>query len=526
MMIPYPTQPDRCVALTVSGNQSEPANPLIRLDPVTGETTVVNPPTCRAPLVPNPNPALPPTAQRACFGACCISCPHLEAFFPPNKISSYLNVTDSLRAISAILSLFVLISYALLPGKRVHPTVILLWFVAAVFLFSATTFFNLGRRKATQCGDDNVSEADQGNNTTCAVQGAALFYASQASILWCAYLILNLHVTTVWNSHFFADKYPFIHTICWGVPLVVTAVGIYLKGVAFQFGSLCFLSSSRSSPLFFYPMSPFIFLGFAIHLWTVSYVARVAAEAGGIGSTSVGEGSSEGSARGESTRRRVMKIWRTSWRSMLLVTMFLTTFMYFWMFYFTQNDRVQKIGPGTPFITEWLKCILSSDGSQETCSNILTPHLPSYVVLVLADTFPSLMGIWLFIIFGLRGSIVAEWKEFFRRRKERNFVRDPTASGSEVVMGRWAVEEHVDRKGTREIRTNSRPQPSNSGFVKDSRSQHRYPPHSAPAYNSYMQSSSYDDAESAETTSSSVPMIRPTPEFVRPPPRPAGRRLE
>ncbi|KAJ3007570.1 hypothetical protein HKX48_009050 [Thoreauomyces humboldtii] len=376
---------------------------------------------CPAPLVPNPDLHGPPDLKRACIGACCIGCPHLDAFFPPNKINSYLNFTDALRAISLIFSAVILISFSLLHKKRRHPLAILWWFVAAVGLFSAGIFISLGHRKTTQCADD-ATESTQANNPYCAVQGTLLVFSSQAMITWCVVLIANLHLTTVHNSHWFANKYAYIHTMAWGIPAVLTSVTVAFNGVAYQFGSLCFLAPDRASDFFFYPLLPFIVIGFLVHMTTVVYVARIAVQADGIGgisttSSSNHDGQSSVGYRGESTKRRVMKIWKTSWRSIVLVGIFLVTFMFFWMFYFTQGKLGQD--PKSPFIAAWIKCILSADGTQEKCSAIATPHLPNFALLVVADALPAGIGIWVFLIFGFRASLLQEWREYFAARKSR-----------------------------------------------------------------------------------------------------------
>ncbi|KAI8918602.1 hypothetical protein DFJ77DRAFT_303538 [Powellomyces hirtus] len=408
-LTPYPTDPATCVGPNATSLTADPLS-LIQ---------------CPSPLVKNPNPTGPLDPRQACAGACCISCPHIEAFYPPGKLSSYLDVTDAMRAISAILAIFILISFSVLHPKRSHPMVILWWFVVTVALFGLTVFFNLGRRNVTQCADP-VTESYQGNNMTCAVQGTILVFAAQTSILWCTVLILNLHITTVWNSNYFSNKYVYIHSVVWGIAITLTALTVYFNGIAFQFGSLCFLSAERSSQMFFYPLLPFIVVGFLLHVTTMIYVARIAHRASGLtsvtaSSLSNGAQSTSEAPRMESTRRRVMKIWKTSWRSMLLIAVFLVTFVFFWMFYFTQGHKGQN--PNAPFIKKWIQCILSPGGSQEECSSIATPHLPPYVMLVLADLVPGLIGIWTFIIFGFRRTLFNEWRQFATKRREKSRSR-------------------------------------------------------------------------------------------------------
>lgn len=78
--------------------------------------------------------------------------------------------TDIIRSVSAILALFLVISYAVLPDKRTHPSLLIFEFFIALFLYSADVLFVLGNPKGIQCSTDIVSST-QNNNLVCAIQG-------------------------------------------------------------------------------------------------------------------------------------------------------------------------------------------------------------------------------------------------------------------------------------------------------------------------------------------------------------------
>ncbi|KAJ3183517.1 hypothetical protein HDU87_006839 [Geranomyces variabilis] len=399
-----------------------PADPTTCVAPVARNSTGLLPVTtinCPSPLVRNPNPLAPPNPRQACVGACCVACPRLSSLFPPDKITDYLRVTDAFRAVSAVLTAFILVSFTVLQ-KRSRATAILWWFVFSVMLFSTTVFLSLGRRKTVQCTSE-VTESDQHTNTLCAVQGGALLFAAIACVLWCSALVFNLHATAVWNSHTFSKHLKYIHAAVWSVCAILTGLNLGFGNISYQFGGLCFLDVKWSSELFYYPLTPFVGLAFVIHVITVIYVGRIAVKASGNISTTASSNSnganSEG-MRGESTRRRVTKIWKTSWRSILLIAVFLSTFAWFFAFYFKYKDTLNA-GNNPPFVQEWFKCVLGMNGSQAACSGIATPHLPSYSLLVTVDVLPSLLGVWLFVIFGIRGTLIAEWRTFFRKRRNR-----------------------------------------------------------------------------------------------------------
>ena len=96
-----------------------------------------------------------------------------------------------------------------------------------------------------------------------------------ATVLWCAALIVNLHVHTVWNSNFFTNKYIYLSIFCWGVPTAFMAVCLGMHKVKFEFANLCLVSVDRIFHLFFYPMAAIVCPAFLLHIVTFLYIARV-----------------------------------------------------------------------------------------------------------------------------------------------------------------------------------------------------------------------------------------------------------
>lgn len=157
-----------------------------------------------------------------------------------------------------------------------HPSLLILNFALAIFLFSMVVFFSIGDTKRLQCSGD-INPADMDNNALCGAQGAILIFSSLATVLWCAALIINLHMHTVWNSSFFANKYIFLHVFCWGVPAAFMAAALGLHAVKFEFANLCLVSIDYIFDLFFYPMAAIIAPAFLLHILTFFYIAKVCA---------------------------------------------------------------------------------------------------------------------------------------------------------------------------------------------------------------------------------------------------------
>ncbi|KAJ3191482.1 hypothetical protein HDU67_005839, partial [Dinochytrium kinnereticum] len=154
---------------------------------------------------------------------------------------------------------------------------IILWFSLSIFLFSANVFFISGGpdRRRAQCNDP-ITPSTQ-SNLLCAVQGSLLIFASHALCYWCSFLIINLHLVTVWNKNFFSDAtYPYVHLFCWGLPLVFTGAALGLKAVRYEVGSLCLMSSDWADELFFGPLAAVVGVAFLVHGVTVGYIVKIA----------------------------------------------------------------------------------------------------------------------------------------------------------------------------------------------------------------------------------------------------------
>ncbi|KAJ3097814.1 hypothetical protein HDU96_000242 [Phlyctochytrium bullatum] len=424
--LPYPTT-GTCVDTTSNSTTSTPATP--------ANTTIV----CPEPFLPitlgtvdNPAPS-----RRACTGSCCLACPHLNAFYKPGAIDGYLAVTDGLRLASTVGSFIVFLSFLVLPGKRTHPASIILWFSLSLLLFSSSVLFAAGgpHRRSLQCSDP-ITLADQRTNKLCLAQGTLLLFASHAMCLWCAFLILNLHLATVWNRSLFHTRYGFVHAVCWGLPAVFAGTTLGLGAVRYEFGSLCLVSSEWANAVFFGPLGAVVGVAFVMHFVTVGFIVRVTLQApnsGGAsggpstGNSTVGRSGGSGAEGGKvvgegvSTRTRVAMVWNSSWRSITLAVVLTFTLVLFWILYFLQIAPLPRLTSSPdPFLGAWAACLFTPGGSQTLCSDIARPHVPNYIFMVIAgDGLPSIAGIVIFIVFGCRWSLWEEWRAWYRARTSR-----------------------------------------------------------------------------------------------------------
>ncbi|CAO3631600.1 unnamed protein product [Mucor fragilis] len=367
---------------------------------------------CPAPFLADPLAASGSSINdKYCRYGCCIPCPAQDLFYKENWATRGFLATDVIRFVSAVLSLILVISYLVLPDKRRHPSLLILNLSIAIFLFSMVVFFSVGNPKRLQCAPNAISPGEMGNNALCAAQGAILIFGSFATCLWCAALILNLHVHTVWNSNFFTNRYILLNIICWGIPAAIMSIALGLHAVKFEFANLCVVSMKYIFPLFFYPLAAIVCPSFLVHIGTFFYIARIAVREGleSDMTQSLSTGTMTDRAPGVS-RKHVMVAVKIQWRALLLAVVAIVTVLFYWLFYMTQISRMTELQDNPTLTLDWLECMLTPGNSQNICAEAISPHLPPFALIIVAEALVSTIGIWLFVMFGKR-SLWREWND-------------------------------------------------------------------------------------------------------------------
>ncbi|KAG0245342.1 hypothetical protein B0O80DRAFT_479647 [Mortierella sp. GBAus27b] len=364
------------------------------------------------------------TNTQYCMGGCCLPCPAQYSLYKDGALETGFRVTNTMRAISMVFSFLLMASYIFLPDKKSHPSALILFFSTCVFLFSAVVIFPLVDTRAMQCVDA-VNPSTQQNNLKCAIQGGILIFASVATCAWCAALILNLHLHTVWNSAWFAKKYWLLHILCWGFATAVAAVALGMGEVKWEYATLCLISQDKASQFFFYPLAAMIFPAFLVHVATFIHIARITAQAG-IDSDSISRSTlSAGAAAVITHRRHVMMAIKIQWRAAVMAIFAILSVMFYWLFYFLQLSKInpQKL---LPHVVTFVGCLASNP--HDVCADQLAPFLPPYGLMIAAEFLVSMIGTMNFVVF-FRLSLIHEWVEWFgsvryicggkRRQKEQ-----------------------------------------------------------------------------------------------------------
>ncbi|KAI8382365.1 hypothetical protein BD560DRAFT_323035 [Blakeslea trispora] len=307
---------------------------------------------------------------------------------------------------------YCLFGYFVLPDKRRHPSLLILNMSIAVFLLNMVVFFSVGNPKRLQCAANAVSPGAMGNNNLCAVQGVILLFGSLSTMLWCAALIVNLHIHTVWNSNFFTHRYYLLYAICWGIPAIIVSVALGLHSIKYEFANLCLVSIDHVFPILFYPLAAVICPSFIVHVGTFIYIAKTAVREGLQSEMTQSLSNSTNLDRLPTVNHKhVLVAVKIQWRALLLAVAAIITVLFYWLFYMTQISKVTELQGHPQHLISWVECMLTPGNSQNYCADMIAPHLPPFGLMVAAESLVSLIGVWLFVMFAKR-SLWREWNDW------------------------------------------------------------------------------------------------------------------
>ncbi|RIA81292.1 hypothetical protein C1645_790717 [Glomus cerebriforme] len=326
------------------------------------------------------------TSKEFCQNGCCLPCPQSYALYPSNQMERGFLVTQILRVISVIGSGIMLFSYIVLPEKRAHPNLLILFASFSIFLYSTNVFFSILKPKRVQCINEIIPSTQGNNPFFCGFQGALLIFASYATIIWIGFIILNFHVHTVWNSNIMDDKYIYLHIVGWGIPTLFTIIALITHSINYQFATLCFIKVETSNSIFFYPLAAIIIPIFFIHIWTFGYIYRIMRK----------------DRSNAEFKTRVLQPITIQWRELLLSVILIISVIFYWLFYFIKLSTIVKIIESkgfSKFLKDWMICIQSGKGQNYCANNVENNFMPSFRSILAAEISVSLIGVYFFIIF-------------------------------------------------------------------------------------------------------------------------------
>ncbi|ORZ36316.1 hypothetical protein BCR44DRAFT_63469 [Catenaria anguillulae PL171] len=398
-----------------------------------------------------------------CFGKCCLPCPRMNSFYAKGKIDTINKASIIVRGTSSVLALYVLLSYMFLPNKRKHPAIIVLFFSLALTAWMSNIWFSVPDPHAVQCAWETdqttgatvysqIQQAKMGNNTLCAIQGTFLMYFAHLSIVWASYLVLNLHLSAVWRSNFLERHFHLTSLFCWLWPLGWTLAAYLTQSIEYNTGVTCLVSSEKAMPFFFIPLIGIVGPSFVLHLVTFFFIGRasireseskdasqVTSQTGSKSAHDHYYGSSgpsqsqasanmrSGGSNGLRRGKHVAKAVKVQWRALLLALQLIICFGLFYATYRTQMQKLENVA-GENWFREWIRCLTTERAGQDLCAARIVNDVPNYAIIFATDMVVSGSGIFLFVIFGLRMSVVYEWRTFFadlcggRRKKQEPYA--------------------------------------------------------------------------------------------------------
>jgi hypothetical protein len=435
--------------VNVTTNSTNPVRPNVTATTPTAisNTPAFDPaqdtPQCTKPFVLDPKYATGGVSnEEACQLGCCIPCPQHYYYYAEGALDKGFRITTSMRAVSAVATLVLIVSYLFLPNKRNHPALLILFSALAIFLFSSSSFFGLADPKKIQCSDA-FTQATQDNNGLCLVQGMLSTFGSHATAAWLAVLILNMHLHTVWNSQVLQRKYVFLHLVCWGLPFALTAITVAKGAIRYEFGESCVVGHEHAETLFFFPMFALVVPAFLIHLCTFFYIGKVSLRA-----------RQTNFDHKRSSMGGMLIALRIQWRALALAVSLITSVIIFSFFYFQIVVRLNDTFTNQSKLAPWAKCILSG-GDQTTCAEAAAPVFPTPAIMFAAESAISAMGIIFFLLFVVQKQFLRDWKNLIaghKRRKDIKFL--DKLEQREMEERAWEERRHK--------RETSHPEPANN----------------------------------------------------------------
>ncbi|KAG0029395.1 hypothetical protein BGZ81_003832 [Podila clonocystis] len=393
--------------------------------------------SCPGPLIPNSRNL----TINTCSGACCIRCPAIESFYEPNVIQNVLKTTYATRQVSLAFSVFLAISYLVLPGKRAQPHISVLFLTVSLSLWYVA--FDLMPGISNACINE-FEQSTSHNSKLCGAQGVLIIYLTQTSALWCSLLIYKLHLLAVWRVDFIDRHYAWFTAFCWIFPMAF-AIPVAARGIAEYpgIGFSCLVRNENLNTYLFYPTAVYMYPAMLCHVITVAKMIQLA-----VMSSKIDTGLSQLSTNARmkiTTTMQAKRLLRGQWRPALMAGAAMTSLTVFWLFYFVDAHRIANLTKETDWVLRWLQCVvvkaaegLDSDQVQTACAKTIASHLPSIPWFTAAEMLLALLGAIVAMVFISKNEFWQEWSFllsnlFSRGKTGSRGRRTPGASGSPTM---------------------------------------------------------------------------------------------
>ncbi|KAI8801623.1 hypothetical protein BJ742DRAFT_873763 [Cladochytrium replicatum] len=432
--------------------------------------------SCAEPFIYSPTAALAgqKNPKITCIGTCCLPCPRVESLYPPQRYpyNTANMIFFGIRIVSALGIGFVFVSYCVLPGKRNHPALTVLFVSGCIFAWMLSGLVSFGYPKAVQCVSD-FEESRMDTNIFCGVQGGALVLFTTGACVWTAYLIFNLHVQIVWGKSYLETYFMYFQVLTFGIPIALVIVAAVKNSLDYSWGATCLISSDIANYYFFYPLAALVYPAALLHLATFVQIARSAFKARNAPHNTSQISTASSTAR---ESKRILQAFYLQWRAMALAVVFVATFTIYWLVAFLDvslkagsladptTSLSQKL-EANPWLATFVKCIFTKQGFETCFTTYAESSLPSFTLHLVSDVAVNTVGLWIFFVFGARKVIFTEWRDVVFRR---NHGSPSSQTSSNNKMGRKVTRNNSNGGG---FEMNDKFDDNNVGWLGNARVQ-------------------------------------------------------
>lgn len=359
--------------------------------------------------------------NKYCLKDCCIPCPLQNYFYNKYNIEYDFNIINILRIISTFLSIIIMIMYFIKFKKNKfkneggnekrsliekNTNIIIICLSFSIFLFSSISLFVINNPKRIQC-KDILTKSTQNNNLLCSIQGGILIFSSFCTVVWIFVLILDFHINKIWNNNYIITNHYFNNILIWFIPFVITFTILTTNNISYEFANLCLVSVDNIYNMFFYPLGCIVFLGFLILLISLIIITYKYIYTN-VDFYMYDQKDEYKVEMKKLELNKTIDIFKYHWRYILIGLITIFTISFYWLFYYKEINKLKEL------FKDIIEC--SHTQTIDICINSSISKLPSYKLMVVAETLVSIVGIWLFIIF----IDITYFKNYYKKLKQIN----------------------------------------------------------------------------------------------------------
>lgn len=348
---------------------------------------------------------------------CCLPCP-LTDWRYPDGVDSKITAIGWLGVALLPLTVFLLVSWAVLPAKFTNRNYITVCFTLSVVCLQIPLIIPLGT-KPQQCNDP-ITPNDMHTDWSCAFTGAILLFGGIACVTWSLLRTIALHLQVCWEVVIGPVFMWIAFAVGLGLPVLILTLMMVFTGVSYRFGSVCHINSHDSLNDYWIPILVFGGMGLVLQFVTMGYCMYVYIKAlfdpsDPTNTTNSGLPSHASSFRSATARqayKRVRRVLKLQWRSMALVMVILANVIYLAVTFMQLDSDEQVNAANAAKAKPWLVCLAELQDPKK-CTKEASAVGLGEASLEAALVLLCIASFWNFI-FTVRMTMLRGWVEFWQ----------------------------------------------------------------------------------------------------------------